>query len=105
MQEQQLYLNPEFSLSLLSQQIKAGTQKISLVINTRAGCNFNEYVNRYRVRHAIALMDNPKTALHTIASISFDSGFNSLSSFNHAFKKLTGKTPSAYRNAQMIEKS
>ena len=105
MQEQQLWLNPKFSLDLLSRHLKAHTQKISLVINTRAGCNFNEYVNRYRVRHAITLMDNPKTALHTIASISFDSGFNSLSSFNHAFKKLTGKTPSAYRNAQMMENS
>jgi AraC-like DNA-binding protein len=34
---------------------------------------------------------------YTISSIAFDTGFSSLSSFNSAFKKFEGATPSAYR--------
>jgi AraC-like DNA-binding protein len=34
---------------------------------------------------------------YTIAAIAFEVGFNSLTSFNTAFKKETQKTPSTYR--------
>jgi AraC-like DNA-binding protein len=33
----------------------------------------------------------------TIAAIAFECGFNSLSSFNTAFKKMKGKTPSVFK--------
>jgi len=34
---------------------------------------------------------------HKIASIGYDAGFNSLSTFNEVFKKLSGCTPSQFR--------
>ncbi|HNP97065.1 MAG TPA: helix-turn-helix domain-containing protein, partial [Cyclobacteriaceae bacterium] len=33
----------------------------------------------------------------TVASIAYEVGFNSISSFNTAFKKQTGETPMTYR--------
>ncbi len=39
--------------------------------------------------------------MYKIASIAYDAGFNSLSTFNEVFKKLTGKTPSDYRKEML----
>lgn len=96
--EEHLYLNPEISLSLLSKQLKVTPQKISLAINSKSGYNFNDYINNYRIRYATQLMKKDEAKTLTIASIATDAGFNSLSTFNTAFKKFTGKTPSAYKN-------
>ena len=95
--EEKLYLDPAISLAILSKHLKASTQKISFTINTKSGYNFNEYINRYRVDYAIHLLTTPEGKAITIAAIGTDAGFNSLSSFNQAFKKVTGKTPSKFR--------
>mgnify|MGYP003700866943 CR=1 FL=1 len=41
---------------------------------------------------------------YTISSVAFDSGFSSLSSFNSAFKRFVGTTPSSYRKTKGIQK-
>jgi AraC-like DNA-binding protein len=94
---ERLFLEPEVSLAMLSKNLKISTQKISYAINTRAGCNFNEYINRQRVEYAANLLNKKEGIALTIASIGTEAGFNSLSSFNQAFKKVTGKTPSQFR--------
>ncbi len=96
--EENLFLNPDISLGMLSKILKVSPQKISLTINSNLGYNFNEYINRQRINHSLEIIKDPKSNSLTIASISVDSGFNSLSSFNTSFKKFVGKTPSAYRN-------
>ncbi|HEV7349691.1 helix-turn-helix domain-containing protein [Telluribacter sp.] len=95
---EKLYLNPDLSLSLLSKHLKTSTQKISSVINSQSGYNFNDYINRYRIDYAVRMMKEPQSKALTIAAVSFDSGFNSLSSFNKSFKRFTGLTPSAFRS-------
>ena len=96
--EEKLFLNPDISLGMLSKILRVSPQKISLTINSKLGYNFNEYINRQRINQSLEIIKNPKSNSLTIASISIDSGFNSLSSFNTSFKKFVGKTPSAYRN-------
>jgi AraC-like DNA-binding protein len=99
MQNEKLFLDPGVSLSMLSKQLRVSPQKISFAINSKSQYNFNEYINRYRVNHAVTLMQMPGADSVTIASIATDSGFNSLSSFNNSFKKAFGKTPSAFRRS------
>jgi AraC-like DNA-binding protein len=43
------------------------------------------------------MLSNPKYDNLTIAAIAYECGFNSLSSFNTAFKKQVGVTPSAFK--------
>ena len=92
-----LYLSPHVSLAGLSKQLKVSAQKLSFAINSRSGYNFNEYINRLRIKKAVEMLQSPKSKDVTIAAIAYDAGFNNLSSFNAAFKKFTGKTPSEYR--------
>lgn len=91
------FKDPELTLKSLSETLKVSTQVLSMVINQKSQKNFNAFVNYYRVEEAIALLNDPKNESHTISAIAYEAGFNSISSFNSAFKKYTNKTPQAYR--------
>ncbi|WP_158655082.1 helix-turn-helix domain-containing protein [Flavivirga eckloniae] len=95
--EKQLYLESDLSLSSLSKRLGVSTQKASEVINQYAKQNFNDFINYYRIQDAKKMLLDVNHQNYTIASIAFDIGFSSLSSFNGAFKKFEDTTPSAYR--------
>lgn len=44
--------NSDFSLSRLSELCGSRQEYVSQVINETFGCNFNELVNKYRIREA-----------------------------------------------------
>ena len=103
--EEELYKNAGLSLGMLSKRLKVSPQKISMAINSSYGANFNGFINHYRVQQAQELMAQEKFKNHTIASIAYEVGFNSLTSFNTAFKKETGTTPSVYRKEVGFQKA
>ena len=92
-----LYLEPNLSLAKLSKMLGKSTQQISLVVNEHAKQNFNDYINFHRIQDSKKMLLSAENEKYTISSIAFDVGFNSLSSFNGAFKKFEGTTPSAFR--------
>lgn len=92
-----LYLEPDISLAKLSKLIGKSPQQTSAIINQYAQRNFNDYINFYRIQEAKKLLRTTEKDKFTISSIAFDMGFSSLSSFNSAFKKIEGTTPSAFR--------
>lgn len=55
---------------------------------------FIQFLNEYRIAHACKLISEESTS---ISEIAFDCGFQNLSNFNRAFKKVTSKSPSEYR--------
>ena len=72
---------------------------ISKLINGREGCNFSDYINKYRVSEAKKLLADKNFDPYTIVAIGLECGFNSKSTFYTAFKKFTGQTPTQYREA------
>lgn len=60
------------------------------------GTTIVTFITRHRVAHAQRLL---LTTDDQIINISTDSGFDSLSRFNRAFKQFTGVTPREYRNS------
>ena len=96
MEHQQLYLDPGLTLPALAKQLGVSTNHLSQVINARHDSRFHDYVNRHRVGAAAQQLDqNPDT---TVLDIAMACGFNSKSTFNAAFKKVFGTTPTQYRN-------
>lgn len=91
------YKNPEITLKSLSESLSVSTQILSMSINQKSGKNFNNYVNNYRIMEASRLFKDKEYDNLTIAAIAFEVGFNSISSFNTAFKKQTGQTPQEFR--------
>lgn len=98
MKEEQPYLDSELSLSSLAQSIDTSPRTLSFVINHILDCPFSEYINSYRIKYAMELLENISDNQLSIKEIMYDVGFNSRSVFNTIFKKKTGLTPSQYRN-------
>ncbi len=89
------FLSSNFSLPDLAQSLNVSVHILSQVINDSLGKSFFEMVAEYRVEEAKQLLkDQPNIKIEEIAE---QVGYNSKSSFNTAFKKITGKTPSEYR--------
>lgn len=97
MQDAQLWQNPNLSLIDLANNTGVSQNNISQTLNEHLGINFYEYVNGWRIRAACAaLRDTDQSVL----MISEDVGFNAKSTFNAAFKKVTGQTPRQFRLAE-----
>jgi AraC family transcriptional regulator len=77
---------------------EAGVHPIYLasVFRKRFGCSVGEFVRQLRVDRAATLLAHPRTSL---AEIAFLTGFADQSHFTRIFKRATGLTPAAYRQA------
>ena len=91
------YLNGNFSLDLLSSELKMSVSSLSKIINDESGLSFSDYINSLRVEKAKHLLVSIDFKEYTILSIGLECGFNSKSTFYLAFKKFTNTTPSDYR--------
>lgn len=89
------FLDPDLNLAALSDQMAMTPREVSELLNQSLGVHFFDFINRYRVKYAQALLLNDRK--RSVTQILHESGFNSKSSFNTAFKKHTGMTPSAFR--------
>ena len=58
------------------------------------GVTFTEYLTRVRIERVKELLVNPNLR---ISEIAFQAGFQSLTHFNRTFLKLTGESPTEYR--------
>ncbi len=94
MQNSEIYLKNNLSLSELSKEMGLSPHHLSQVINQHRNKNFYDYVNAYRAQKAAeTLMINGKV---NVTNLAYDTGFNNRVSFNNAFRKHTGTTPTKY---------
>lgn len=93
MEADHLYRNPDLTLTALAEVLGTNPSLLSKVINQQFKLNFNDYVNRYRVEEVKRLMVDEKYQQFNLLAIAYDAGFNSKSTFNRAFKKVTGLNP------------
>ncbi len=98
-----LYQDPDLHLDGLADSMGGSTRSLSALINGHYEQNFYDFVNDYRVRDAQRQLEDPRLKSKTIQRIFEVAGFNSKSTFNTYFKKVTGKTPSQYRKAAHSE--
>ena len=95
------YIDNELKLQDIASYLGLPPYQLSQVINTELKTNFYSLINKYRIEEAKRLLiDHSKQHLN-ILEIAFETGFNSKSAFNMAFKKNTTMTPSQYKQAQI----
>jgi AraC-like DNA-binding protein len=96
MEEQKPFLQPSFSLTDLAKQTNLSVHVLSQVINEGLNKSFFEMIAEYRIEEAKKLLISHSHI--KIEEIAEQVGYNSKSSFNTAFKKITNKTPSEFRS-------
>ena len=96
--DQGIYREIALSIAQLAQRSGYPEYLVSAVINRRFGYPFWDYVNRFRVDAAKRCLADPQDQ-RTALEIAYDCGFSSKSTFNSAFKRFAGQTPSQYRAA------
>lgn len=96
MVSQKPYLNSNLTINKLAMQTGISARELSFIINQGFGQNFFDFICDYRINYAKDLLKKSEEK-RTILEVMYDSGFNSKSVFNTAFKQKTGITPSQYR--------
>ena len=84
----------EISLDMLSKELHISKYYISHIFGSRLNMRFNDYVNSLRVSKACLLLTDSDMS---ITDISDKVGFSTIRTFNRAFLRQTGKSPSDYR--------
>ncbi len=91
------FLNPQVSLTDLSEKLSVSTKRLSQVINQSFNKSFFDFINTYRIQEVQQILKESKDDKMTVLEVMYQAGFNSKSSFNTAFKKETGQTPTEFR--------
>jgi AraC-like DNA-binding protein len=103
MDEHKPFLDPEITLTELARKVIIPARSLSEVINISFRQNFYDFINSYRIKESERLFSSDKDPNKTILEVLYAVGFNSKSSFNSAFKRLTGMTPTDYRRNQRLQ--
>lgn len=83
------------NLSILCERLNASPQDVSQVINESDYENFYQMINRHRISDAQSLLIDREDL--NVLQVAFEVGYSSKSTFNNAFKKFAGCSPSDYR--------
>jgi AraC-like DNA-binding protein len=97
MERSEAFLHSELTIVDLAEKLKVHPKKISVSINTIAHQNFNTYVNQLRIKKAEDILTKHTSTNFSIEGIGKEVGFHSKSAFYSAFKKVTGTTPTQYK--------
>lgn len=96
MEEDRLFLNPLVNLTLLAEHTSLPPKNISAVLNQHLHTSFNEFVNNYRIAAFKEKVSDPAFEHLTIMGLALECGFNSLPTFQRAFKNKEGISPKEY---------
>jgi AraC-like DNA-binding protein len=94
LEQQSAHLDPDLTLSRLGRRLHVPEKRLSAAVNRVTGENVSRYVNRWRIRHASNLI----AAGTPITEAMLSSGFNTKSNFNREFQRITGVSPSQWRD-------
>ncbi|QDH79691.1 AraC family transcriptional regulator [Echinicola soli] len=99
-QRKKSFLNPDFNLDQLANELGTSKLKITQALNIHLGQNFYQFVNSARIEESKNLLQQPNEDNLTV--VGYESGFKSKSTFYKYFKEATGCSPSDYKKSLKI---
>ncbi len=105
MVQQKIFLDENLSLPKLAESMKTSIHNVSYVLNEGYQQNFFQFVNSYRIEEAKKLLVSEKYKHLNMVGIAFECGFNSKTTFNTTFKKITGMSPTSFLEHNVVPSS
>lgn len=96
MRKDKLYLKADLSIVELAEIIGTNRTYLSKAIRDTKGCNFSDYVNRYRLDYALGLMKESSRKNLLIQNIAVQCGCGSVQTFYRYFKLFYNITPTQW---------
>lgn len=94
------YRTPGLTITGLADHLGTPEHRLRALINQRLGYrNFSAFLNRYRIGEAKDILADRARVDLPVLTIAMDLGYNSLPTFNRAFRSETGQTPTDFRRA------
>jgi len=95
MEDDKIFLDDDVTLDSLAESIGLNRHQLSQYLNQHLHMNFNAYLNYHRIHEAEKLLkeDFERSAI----SVAYAVGFANYMTFLKVFKKITGVTPSKYK--------
>ena len=84
------------SLERVAQAANISRHYFCKIFKKATGVNFIDYLSRVRVEKSKTLLLNPNSR---ISEAAFASGFQSMTNFNRAFRRIVGRSPSQFRES------
>lgn len=97
-----LYRTPRLTLMDVAEKTRFGVREVSRAINRASGKNFSDYINGLRIAWILEQIHSGRHQSLPILQLATDAGFNAKTSFNKAFRQVTGTTPREYIKRQTV---
>ena len=97
-----MFLDANLTLDKIADELNISKSHLSRIINSELETGFPDYINSLRVQEAKRYLSNAEFSNYTLVAIGLEAGFNSKTTFYNSFKKVTGVTPSDFKNNTAI---
>ncbi len=87
------HFEEDINVNILAERLFMYRGRLASLFKKYSGMSLNEYVYSLRIKKANELMDRGGSVIEA----AMQSGFQSVRTFNHVYKKITGITPTAYK--------
>jgi AraC-like DNA-binding protein len=99
MTEEKMFIIESLTIEDVASRLNSNSRYVSQVVNETYNRNFYTYINGFRIDEAKKLLLAEGSSKYSIQGIARTVGFASKSAFNQAFKRITGLTPSEFKES------
>ena len=102
--DEHVYRLRDISVRSLADELRLPEYRLRKLIHEGLGFrNFNAFLHHFRIGEACEMLSDPNLIRTPILTIALTVGYQSISTFNRAFREVMGEAPSAYRSRNLVE--